>query len=69
MSNVIKHTDFRVFTTPEELRQIAERMEKEFPGLLPGDDAVMHVWTGDKCSIYVCADRSLMDNVRGRGTQ
>ena len=69
MSTVSNHTDFRVFTTPEELRKIAERMEREFPDLLPGDDAVMHVWTGDKCSIYVCADRSLMDNVRKEGTQ
>ncbi len=64
MSTVIKHTDFRVFTTPEELRQIAKRMEKKFPELLPGDDAVIHIWTGDKCSIYVCADRSLMERVK-----
>ena len=63
MSTVIKHTDFRVFTTPEELRQIAMKMENEFPELLPEDDAVIHIWTGDKCSIYVCVDRSLMERV------
>ena len=61
MSTVIKHTDLRVFTTPEELRQIAQKMEEEFPDLSPADDAVMHIWTGDECSVYVCADRSLMD--------
>ncbi len=68
MSSVIKHTDFRVFTTPEELRRIADKMEEEYPELQPGDDTVMHIWTGNECSIYVCVDRSLMDKTRPEGT-
>ena len=36
----IKETVFRLFTTPKELRSIADNMEETYPKLLLGDSVI-----------------------------
>lgn len=49
--------EYKVFTTPKELRRIADNMERKFP-MLPKGTNEFHTWVGADEVIKICMDQS-----------
>ena len=50
-----------VFTTPQELREIADKMERMWPSLRIGDSKTTHVFGGARAvAVHICADQDRM---------
>lgn len=48
---------FRWFTTPEELRRLANKMEADFPTRLPGESLIIESIVSPGCSLEICVDQ------------
>lgn len=49
-----------VFTTPKELRKIADLMEDLWATSLPGDSLEAFVWAGPGLAVSVCCEQDQM---------
>lgn len=56
-----KHTEFKIFTTPSELREIADKMEEWWPRRKLGESTTVHTYFGEKMCIDICADQAKME--------
>lgn len=50
----------RVFTTPDELRALADRMDEQWDDTLPGGDLTGAAWISDDLLIYIVIDQGSM---------
>ena len=58
---LVQQTHFHWYTTPEELRDIANKMEQVWVKVRPGDDAdVITVW-GESMCLKILFDQDRMD--------
>lgn len=50
----------QIFTTPAELRQIADAMEERCRTIAWGEDSTVFSWHGPFCLVDVCIDEERM---------
>lgn len=53
---IIEKREIKVFTTPKQLRMIADKMEKEMPKRTCGDSTYIYAWSNKDIRISVHAD-------------
>jgi len=60
MTDVTVRTICYFRSTPKDLREIADKMEKHWRKSLPGDDLTSHIWFGTNCELRFIIDQNLM---------
>ena len=60
MNKIVKMTEYKIFTTPDELRRIANKMDRRWAEILVGDSTRTHTWFGEEVCIDLCIDQTAM---------
>lgn len=54
MAQIVKGSEqIHLFTTPEELRKLADKMEKRLTVVKMGESLIIETWIGDKVDLII----------------
>ena len=60
--SIENNTVIRFFTTPEKLRELADKMEKQWDNSKPSDSMVIEEFNNENCNFKIVIDQETLNN-------